>query len=183
MEIRLAAPLQSDSIVDGEGIRTVIWTQGCPHNCKGCHNPETHDFNGGVLVDIDKIKEELSSLEFQDGITLSGGDPFMQPEACLEIALHARNLGLNVWAYTGFTFDQLRVLSKSKPVIMELLKNIDVLVDGKFILEEKSFDVKYRGSKNQRIIDVPTSLEVGKVVELDKYTEKKETFNQELLFI
>lgn len=183
MKIRLAAPLQSDSIVDGEGIRTVIWTQGCPHNCKGCHNPETHDFNGGVLVDVEEIKEELNSLEFQDGITLSGGDPFMQPEACLEIALYAKKIGLNVWSYTGFTFDQLRVLSKSKPVIMELLKNIDVLVDGKFILEEKSYDVKYRGSRNQRIIDVQASLEEGKVVELDKYIEKEETFKQELLFI
>ena len=183
MKIRLSAPLQSDSIVDGEGIRTVIWTQGCPHNCKGCHNPETHDFNGGVLVDVEEIKKEIKSLEFQDGITLSGGDPFMQPEACLEIASYAQKLGLNVWAYTGFTFDQLRVLSKSKPAIMELLKNVDVLVDGKFILEEKSFDVKYRGSKNQRIIDVQSSLDQNEVVTIKKYEEKEIVANKELLFI
>ena len=183
MKIRLAAPLQTDSVVDGEGIRTVIWTQGCSHNCKGCHNPETHDFNGGVLVDIDEIKKELDSLEFQDGITLSGGDPFMQPEACLEIASYAKKLGLNVWSYTGFTFDQLKVLSKSKPVIMELLENIDILVDGKFILEEKSYECKYRGSKNQRIIDVKASLKEGEAIVAKKYEEKKIMNNQELLFI
>ena len=183
MQIRLAAPLQSDSIVDGEGIRTVIWTQGCPHNCKGCHNPETHDFNGGELVDVETIKEQIKNLEFQDGITLSGGDPFMQPEACLEIAQFAKKLGLNVWSYTGFTFDQLRVLSRTKPVIMDLLNNIDVLVDGKFILEEKSYECKYRGSKNQRIIDVKASLEKSEAVVMDKYAIKEETYNKELLFI
>lgn len=183
MKIRLAAPIQSDSVVDGEGIRTVIWTQGCSHNCKGCHNPETHDFNGGVLMDIEEIKNEISNLEFQDGITLSGGDPFMQPEACLEIAKFAKSLGLNVWSYTGFTFDQLKILSKSKPVIMELLQNVDVLIDGKFILEEKSFNVKYRGSKNQRIIDVKESLLQGNAVLVKKYEEKEVVYNQEYLFI
>lgn len=183
MKIRLAAPIQSDSVVDGEGIRTVIWTQGCSHNCKGCHNPETHDFNGGVLIDVEEIKNEISNLEFQDGITLSGGDPFMQPEACLEIAKFAKTLGLNVWSYTGFTFDQLKILSKSKPVIMELLQNVDVLIDGKFILEEKSFNVKYRGSKNQRIIDVKESLLQGNAVLVKKYEEKEVVYNQEYLFI
>lgn len=183
MKIRLASPLQSDSVVDGEGIRTVIWTQGCSHNCKGCHNPETHDFNGGVLMDVEEIKNEISNLEFQDGITLSGGDPFMQPEACLEIAKFAKSLGLNVWSYTGFTFDQLKILSKSKPVIMELLQNVDVLIDGKFILEEKSFNVKYRGSKNQRIIDVKESLLQGNAVLVKKYEEKEVVYNQEYLFI
>ena len=85
MEIRLAADLQSDSIVDGPGIRTVIWTQGCPHNCYGCHNPSTHDFSGGALVDVDYIKSSLDSLVYQDGITFSGGDPMCQSAACCEI--------------------------------------------------------------------------------------------------
>lgn len=183
MEIRLASPLQYDSVVDGEGIRTVIWTQGCPHNCNGCHNPETHDFNGGFLVDVEEIKKELESLEFQDGITLSGGDPFMQPKACLEIARFAKKIGLNVWSYTGFTFDQLKVLSKTKPEIIDLLKEIDILIDGKFMIEEKSYDVKYRGSKNQRIIDVKKSLENNEVVLAKKYIEKEVVTNKELLFI
>ena len=84
MKIRLASTLQSDSIVDGEGIRTVVWTQGCPHNCPFCHNPQTHDFKGGFLEDVDAIKEELKELKGQDGITLSGGDPMVQPLQCLE---------------------------------------------------------------------------------------------------
>ncbi len=173
MKIRLAAPLQCDSVVDGEGIRTVIWTQGCNHNCKGCHNPETHDFNGGFLIDIDDIKKGLMNLKFQDGITLSGGDPFMQPDACLEIAKFAKKIGLNVWVYTGFTFDQLRTFGKTKPVVIELLKNIDVLIDGKFVLEEKTYDAPYRGSKNQRIIDVQQSLIRNEIVTVDKYTEQE----------
>lgn len=173
MKIRLAAPLQYDSVVDGEGIRTVIWTQGCSHNCKGCHNPETHDFNGGALIDIEDIKKELMNLKFQDGITLSGGDPFMQPDACLEIARFAKKIGLNVWTYTGFTFDQLKTLGRTKPVIIELLKNIDVLIDGKFVLEEKTYEAPYRGSKNQRIIDVQQSLIKNEIVIVDKYNEQE----------
>ena len=173
MKIRLAAPLQYDSVVDGEGIRTVIWTQGCSHNCKGCHNPETHDFNGGALIDIEDIKKELMNLKFQDGITLSGGDPFMQPDACLEIAKFAKKIGLNVWTYTGFTFDQLKTLGRTKPVIIELLKNIDVLIDGKFVLEEKTYETPYRGSKNQRIIDVQQSLIKNEIVIVDKYNEQE----------
>ena len=182
MKIRLASPLQYDSVVDGEGIRTVIWTQGCSHNCKGCHNPETHDFDGGVLVEIEEIKEELDNLTFQDGITLSGGDPFMQPEACLEIVKHAKKIGLNVWSYTGFTFEQLKKMASIKPIILELLGNIDVLIDGKFILEEKSYDLAYRGSKNQRIIDVSKSLKNNEVVILEKY-EEKEINDKEYLFV
>lgn len=173
MKIRLAAPLQYDSVVDGEGIRTVIWTQGCSHNCKGCHNPETHNFNGGALIEIEDIKKELLNLKFQDGITLSGGDPFMQPDACLEIAKFAKKIGLNVWSYTGFTFDQLKTLGRTKPVIIELLKNIDVLIDGKFILEEKTYEAPYRGSKNQRIIDVQQSLIKNEIVIVDKYNEQE----------
>ena len=182
MKIRLASPLQCDSVVDGEGIRTVIWTQGCSHNCKGCHNPETHDFNAGALIDVEEIKEELDNLTFQDGITLSGGDPFMQPDACLEIAKHAKKIGLNVWSYTGFTFEQLKKMSSIKPVIMKLLENIDVLIDGKFILEEKSYDLAYRGSKNQRIIDVQKSLKNNEVVILEKYNDI-ESSNKEYIFV
>lgn len=97
MQLRLAAYLQNDSIVDGEGIRTVIWTQGCPHNCPSCHNPGTHDFNGGFLEDVEDIKEDIASLVGQDGITFSGGDPMCQAEACADIAAYAHSLGYNVW--------------------------------------------------------------------------------------
>lgn len=169
MQIRLASDLQTDSIVDGEGIRTVIWTQGCPHNCFGCHNPSTHSFDGGALVDIDLIKDELKDLEGQDGITFSGGDPMCQPKECASIASFCHELGLNVWCYTGYTFEQLLELCSTKPSIMDFLKQIDVLVDGKFVMKEKSLDAIFRGSKNQRIIDVRKSLDSKKTCLVDKY--------------
>lgn len=173
MKIRLAAGLQQDSIVDGEGIRTVIWTQGCSHNCKGCHNITTHDFNGGFEIDTEDIKKELSSLPFQNGITLSGGDPLFQADACADIAKYAKKIGLNVWCYTGFTFEKLK--SKSAK---ELLKYVDVLVDGKFILEEKSYNLDFRGSCNQRIIDVQRSLKENKTILIEKYKGKRFVTNE-----
>ena len=169
MEIRLAAPLQKNSIVDGEGIRAVIWTQGCIHNCFGCHNPETHDVNGGMLVDIEELKQEIKSLNEETGVTFSGGDPFCQIDACLELAKFCHDCGLNVWCYTGYTYEKLMELSKEKINILKFLKEIDVLIDGPFILAKKSFDVKFRGSKNQRVIDVKKSLKQGSVVEVKKY--------------
>lgn len=171
MKIRLAGPIESDSIVDGEGIRTVIWTQGCVHNCYGCHNPETHAFDGGTVTDTSEIIHILDQLKGQDGITLSGGDPMCQVDACLEIAKYAKTIGLNVWCYTGYTFEQLLKMSETKPNLLELLKQIDMLVDGKFILEQKSLEVKFRGSKNQRIVDVKKSLEEHRVVTNPKYDQ------------
>ena len=167
MQIRLAADLQRDSIVDGNGIRTVIWTQGCPHNCFGCHNPSTHSFDDGALVDVDLIKSEINDLVYQDGITFSGGDPMCQAEACYEIAKYARDLGLNIWCYTGYTYEQLIKLGEKKKSIMDFLSVIDVLVDGKFMMEYKSLDCLYRGSTNQRLIDVKKSLIKGEVCLID----------------
>lgn len=169
MKIRLAASLQPDSIVDGEGIRTVVWTQGCPHNCKGCHNPTTHDFDGGYLVDVDEVIEDLKNIDGQDGITLSGGDPVCQSDACIEICRAAHEMGLNVWCYTGFTYESMLLNPKHR----KLLEEIDVLVDGKFILEEKSLDIYFRGSRNQRIIDVAKSLTEEKVVLVPEYVDDK----------
>lgn len=164
MEIRLAADLQTDSIVDGPGIRTVIWTQGCPHKCKGCHNPGTHSFDDGVLVDVEEVKEALKEVDHQTGVTFSGGDPMCQPEACLELAKYCHELGLNIWLYTGYTYEQLKKLSKHNEAIMDLLSEIDVLVDGKFILEEKSLNLKFKGSENQRVIDMKATLQKGYIV-------------------
>lgn len=168
--------MQPDSIVDGEGIRTVIWTQGCPHHCLGCHNPETWNVEGGELVDLEDVYEAIDLLEGQDGITFSGGDPFMQPKACAEIAKYAREKGYNIWSYTGYTFEELLELSKEKKEILDFLKEIDILVDGRFVLSKKSYSCIFRGSTNQRIIDVAKSLKKGKVVNYSKY-EQKETIN------
>lgn len=169
MKIRLAAYLQPDSIVDGEGVRTVVWTQGCPHHCPGCHNASTWDFNDGALIDVEDVITELKKIKNQDGITLSGGDPVCQVEACYEISKAAHSMGLNVWCYTGFTYEQMLLNPKAR----KLLEQIDVLVDGKFVQEEKSYDIYFRGSRNQRIIDVPKSLETEQVVLVEKYMKDK----------
>lgn len=172
MKIRLAVPnIQSDSIVDGEGIRSVIWTQGCPHKCPGCHNPTTHCVNGGIELEIEEVKKQIDVLVGQDGITFSGGDPMIQPKACAELAKHCKKKGLNVWCYTGFTYEELVSLSEKNKAILEFLKQIDVLVDGRFILAEKSYDVVFRGSKNQRLIDVKKSLRTGNIKLITKYDE------------
>lgn len=163
MEIRLASKILSDSVVDGEGLRTVIWTQGCPHHCKQCHNPETWSFEGGFLKDCDEVIEEIKNIELQDGVTFSGGDPMMQPEACMYIAKELKKLGLNIWCYTGFKFEELNDKQK------EFLKYVDVLVDGEFMIDLKSYSAKFRGSTNQRVLNVKSSLKNNKPVCLKKY--------------
>lgn len=180
MKIRLAADLQLDSIVDGEGIRAVIWTQGCSHNCPNCHNPGTHDFKGGTLVDIDYIIKEIDELEGHNGITFSGGDPMFQPKQCAIIAKYIKSKGLNVWAYTGFTYEEL--LNSNNKDILEFLSYIDVLVDGKFDQSKKSFDVPFRGSSNQRLIDVGKSINNHEVC-LYLLKGKKSENKKERLFI
>ncbi len=175
--IRLAADLQTDSIVDGPGLRAVLWTQGCGHHCPGCQNPGTWDFNGGGLVPIDMVLEAIDELEYQDGITFSGGDPMFQPEACNLIADYARNKGLNIWVYTGFTFEELMELSKKKPIYKEFLSKIDVLVDGRFHMAERDLSLLFRGSANQRLIDMPKTLKSGKIVLFDEYE-----YNESALF-
>ncbi len=184
MKIRLSGPMTKDSIVDGEGLRAVIWTQGCPHNCPSCHNPSTHSFTAGEMVDIKEIKKEIDSLSDHDGITLSGGDPMEQPAQCLEIAKHAHKKGLNVWCYTGYRYEELMRKTKEEPVYLDLLKEIDTLVDGRFIIALKSFEVPFRGSKNQRIIDVAASLKEGTVIEDEKYAPKEaEEHESEKIYI
>ena len=161
MDIRIFG-IEGDSIVDGPGIRMSVFTQGCIHNCKGCHNPESHDQNGGKLYDPDKIIKHDSENPLYHGVTLTGGDPFYQPEACAEIAEGVKKLGLNVWTFTGYTWEQLTD-SKNED-FMRLLRATDVLVDGKFEMDKKSLELRFKGSSNQRTIDVPASLEQGKIV-------------------
>ncbi len=167
--IRLAADLQTDSIVDGPGLRAVIWTQGCAHHCKGCQNPQTWDFNGGGLVPIEMVKDAIDELEYHTGLTFSGGDPMFQAEACNEIAEYARSKGLNIWVYTGFTFEELMKMSETNPIYLEFMKKIDVLVDGRFKLEERDLSLLFRGSRNQRLIDMKKTLSSGKVTLLNEY--------------
>lgn len=149
MNMRIAGIVQ-DSIVDGEGIRLTVFTQGCPHRCPGCHNPETHDFNGGRMIDTSEIIAMLDANPLLDGVTLSGGEPFCQPEACKVIADAAYERGLNVWCYTGFTWEAL--VQRACPQELALLNSIDVLVDGRYMEEQRTLELPFRGSRNQRII-------------------------------
>ncbi len=160
MNIRIAG-LVEESIVDGPGFRFAVFTQGCPHHCPGCHNPQTHDFAGGRDEDTSAIIEKFRKNPLLDGITLTGGDPLCQPEACLELARAAHEAGLNVWAYTGYLYEQ----ALENPAMRALLEEVDVLIDGPFLLAERTLSLRFRGSKNQRAIDVPASLKSGAVVE------------------
>lgn len=162
--MRIAGTVQ-DSIVDGPGFRFVLFTQGCPHHCEGCQNPQTHDPAGGTEISTEEIVHQLLSNPLTDGITFSGGEPFEQAADCAVIARQAREQGINVWTYTGYTFEQLYEKMKSDVGAEELLKLTDVLVDGRFVLAQKSYDVAWRGSRNQRLIDVPKSLTAGSAVE------------------
>ena len=159
--MRIAGTVQ-DSIVDGPGFRFTVFTQGCSHHCPGCHNPQTHDPSGGTEHTVEEILERMRSNPLTDGLTLSGGEPFEQPEDCLLLAQGAHGAGLNVWSYTGYLFEFLR--DQGTEAQKALLRELDVLVDGPFLLEQRTLSLPWRGSRNQRVIDVPKSLENGDVV-------------------
>lgn len=159
--IRIAGII-SESIVDGPGIRYVVFTQGCPHHCEGCHNPQTHDFAGGSIVDTETLLEQIKADPLLSGVTFSGGEPFCQPRPLIELAREVRAAGRSVMAYSGYTYEQL--LTSDDPDVRELLKLCDILVDGPFVLAERDLTLRFRGSRNQRLIDVPQSLEQGTVV-------------------
>lgn len=161
MKLRIAGYV-NDSIVDGPGLRFAVFAQGCPHACPGCHNPETHDMNGGREEETDTLIAEMKKNPLLSGITLSGGDPMMQPEACLELARAAHDMHLNVWMYTGYTWEE--IMAQENEAWNKLVKETDVLVDGPFILSQRSLELDYCGSKNQRLIDVQKSLAKGEVV-------------------
>ena len=161
MRISLSG-VTGDSIVDGLGLRLTIFTQGCLHHCPGCHNPQTHDPEGGSWADTEDILAAAAENPLLDGITLSGGDPFLQPVPCLALAEGAHKIGLNVWTYTGYTWEAL--LEENDAEKLALLKETDVLVDGPFLLAERSLELRFCGSRNQRLIDVKKSLAEGKVV-------------------
>lgn len=169
MKIRLASKCNIDSIVDGPGLRIVVWTQGCPHHCPFCHNPQTHDYNGGFEEDVETIIALLDDIKLQQGITFSGGEPFEQPLPLIEIAKAAKKKNLNIWAYSGYLYEELL----EKKDCFELLQYVDVLVDGRFINDQKHYQLKFKGSLNQRIIDVQASLKEDKVI-LSKYDEENE---------
>ncbi|NHM28017.1 anaerobic ribonucleoside-triphosphate reductase activating protein [Desulfofundulus sp. TPOSR] len=151
-----------ESVVDGPGLRDVVFVQGCPHRCPGCHNPDSWDFGGGTEVDVADVLVSLPSSPLITGVTFSGGEPFCQAAALAEVARHAKARGLNLWIYTGYTWEEL--LDHPDPAVLRLLALADVVVDGRFVQEEAYLDLPFRGSANQRLIDVRESLNTGNVV-------------------
>jgi anaerobic ribonucleoside-triphosphate reductase activating protein len=170
------AGIERGNIVDGEGWRIAIFFQGCNHKCIGCHNEETHEFNVGKEYSVDELVEEIKKAmeenKLYEGITLSGGDPFFQAKEAAELCERLRDLDIDIWAYTGFSFDSFIDFKLDKEAdrrinsdMINLLNYIDVLVDGRFIECEKTIEKQFRGSSNQRLIDVKASLLNNKAIE------------------
>ncbi|MCM1222538.1 MAG: anaerobic ribonucleoside-triphosphate reductase activating protein [Lachnospiraceae bacterium] len=159
------AGINFESVADGEGVRVVIYVSGCLHNCKGCHNPTSHSFTAGQPF-TEQLQEEIityiNNTPFISGLTLSGGDPMYSAEEITPFvrALRQANKNVTVWIYSGFSYEE--ILENSE--MLELLSVCDVLVDGRFILEQRDMTLSYKGSRNQRIIDVQQSLQCGNIV-------------------
>ncbi len=160
----------NDSIVDGPGLRYVVFTQGCPHHCKGCHNPNSHDLLGGYLVDMKDLLLEIDKNSLLDGITISGGEPFIQAKNLISFIKEIKKRHLHIMIYSGYTFEEIMSLGKDE---RELLSLCDTLVDGRFIQSQRSLSLRYKGSLNQRIIDVSLSLQKRKIIlqDVNEYGE------------
>lgn len=164
LNLRIAGVID-ESIVDGPGIRFVIFTQGCPHHCPGCHNPQTHDFSGGELVPISQLLSDIQADPLISGVTLSGGEPFCQPEPLVELVRELKLEGKHIMAYSGYTWEQL--LAMEDPAVSALLRQCDILVDGPFLQAERDLSLRFRGSRNQRLIDVQKSFTEGNVITME----------------
>ena len=163
--MRVAGLIQ-DSIVDGPGLRFVVFTQGCQKHCVGCHNPETWPLDEGTEMTVGEIIDDMLENPLTSGLTLSGGEPFLQAADCAKIASAARKKGLNVWVYTGYNFEELLIRAESDRSTKELLDLTDVLIDGAFIPAQRTLSLRWRGSRNQRALDAQKSVAAGKAVEL-----------------
>jgi len=155
--------IAEDSIVDGPGYRLAVFTQGCPRHCEGCHNPESIDPRGGTEWALDDVVRLFAKSPLLEGITLTGGEPFSQPASCAELARRAHGMGLTVWTYSGYTYEELLARAGEDREAESLLGETDVLVDGPFILSKRSLELSYRGSRNQRVIDLRKTRESGAV--------------------
>ena len=164
LTLRLAGIIR-ESVVDGPGIRAVVFAQGCPHGCKGCHNPETHDPAGGRAFSLDEVIERMRLTPIIRGVTFSGGEPFAQAEGFALLGWRLKLLGLNIVTYTGYTWEAL-TRPDSPRAWRDLLEVTDILVDGPYVERERDTSIAFRGSRNQRIIDVKGSLMLGTVVDL-----------------
>lgn len=161
MKIRLYGTV-NDSIVDGPGLRYAIFTQGCPHHCPGCHNQKSQEMNGGYFADTDDLLMEIEKNPLLDGVTLSGGEPMIQPLPLIDLVKKIKQKGLHVMIYSGYTYEEILSLGENE---RQLLSLCDTLVDGRFVLKLRSLELLYKGSSNQRIIDIQASLKDNRIVE------------------
>jgi len=152
-----------ESIVDGPGLRIVIFAQGCPHQCPYCHNPETWDSGGGKEFSVKQVIRNLKQhKKNKRGITFSGGEPFLQSAELVQVAQAARQMGWDIVTYTGFTYEQL--IADPNSDIQALLSVTDLLIDGKYIHALRNIELQFRGSSNQRLIDVAATQKSGRMV-------------------
>lgn len=161
--IRLAGVIR-ESIVDGPGFRFTIFCQGCPHDCFECHNQMTHDFQLGKEVELSRILEEIDKNPLLSGVTFSGGEPFCQAEAFCALAEEIEKRGLDIVTFSGYTYEELQAMAEKKEAVGDLLAHTNLLIDGPFIKEEKDLTLSFRGSRNQRIIDMDAVRETGELV-------------------
>lgn len=151
------AGIVDESIVDGPGIRFVVFVQGCKHKCEGCHNSHTQDFNGGEYMSVSSLIKRIKENPLLDGVTLSGGEPFEQSQSVSELAKQLKELKYHIITYSGFTYEDIQIRGIENPSYLKLLDNTDILIDGKFELLKRNLKLNFRGSENQRIIDVPAT--------------------------
>lgn len=166
ISLRLAGIIR-ESITDGPGIRFTVFAQGCPHGCDQCHNPQTWDFNGGSLVPVEKVADAVFENPMIKGVTFSGGEPFCQAEAFLELAKILKKNNIGIVIYTGYLYEEL--MASGDENIRKLLEEAELVIDGPFIKEKKDLSLKFRGSSNQRIIDSKASIKAGKIILANEY--------------
>lgn len=158
------AGIVRESIVDGPGIRFTIFCQGCPHHCDGCHNPETHDFDGGTECSIDRLLAEIDKDPLLAGVTFSGGEPFCQPERFAALGRAIRERGLSIVTFSGYTLEQLEKRAEQEHAVGELLALTDILIDGPYVKAQRDLTLSFRGSANQRVIDMNETRKTGEIV-------------------
>jgi len=156
--------ITAESLVDGPGLRFVIFTQGCLHRCPKCHNPTSWDIDAGEEFSVKEIIRKIKKQKKIQGVTFSGGEPFLQAEELSQTAIAAHQAGFDVVTYTGYTYEELLELKKNSAGIASLLCATDLLIDGRYIHKERAVDLPFRGSSNQRIIDVVKTRERGEIV-------------------
>ena len=167
-KVRLSSPIEFDSVVNGDGLRIVIWFQGCLFACPGCHNQDTWAIDEGFTMEIEDLLEEIESSlhKHVDGITLSGGDPMFQSSALKILVPRLKDLGLNIWMYSGEIYENLL-----KDKDFQLIKDyLDVIVDGRFVESKKDLTLDYRGSSNQRLIDVQKTIAENKIIQYKRHS-------------